>query len=257
MLSTIPKVDHPSLPESDVQGYVLDAIQRGWCRSAQHSTAAGQYALTTPNYNEIILAKVSSNRECWNIYYTGCDFSKWGHKIAESLYALNHFVREAALACGDTWGQETFSVRLNNNQYAGNVARLAGLIGSKPIEAVFDPYLCNKSLLTLTELASLGGFTFAPGLRLLGSAAKIGGSTPQLTKHFVDGWFGERKVNGGAVRIAPDKPHRRFLLLGSGHSLIVGCSLNSIDKDETAHLEPDSDDRAFFDSQWNAAQPLT
>jgi len=52
-----------------------------------------------------------------------------------------------------------------------------------------------------------------------------------------------------------NEAHRRFILL-RGKSLILGKSLNSIDKDEVATVEDDRDDRPFFDSEWQSARPL-
>ena len=48
-------------------------------------------------------------------------------------------------------------------------------------------------------------------------------------------------------------PHRRFMLLSGGQTLILGLSINSLDKDEAAHLEANTVDRAFFDSEWGAS----
>jgi hypothetical protein len=45
--------------------------------------------------------------------------------------------------------------------------------------------------------------------------------------------------------------HRRFLLLSGGRSLLIGCSLNPIAKNEAVALGGgDAEDRAFFDGLW-------
>ena len=76
-------------------------------------------------------------------------------------------------------------------------------------------------------------------------------------KTFVTEWFRQRGITVGEVRLVPtNSEHRRFMLLSGGQSLILGMSLNSIDKNETARLEPDTEDRPFFDSVWASATML-
>jgi len=46
------------------------------------------------------------------------------------------------------------------------------------------------------------------------------------------------------------KEHRRYLLLSTGDSLVIGCSLNSLDKNEAARIESLQEDQDFFKEQW-------
>lgn len=129
------------------------------------------------------------------------------------------------------------------------------MVGARKVEAVFDPYLTNGALATLPEILSFGSGEVAAGVRLLTSSKMNQGQVPRFTKAGVDAWLLELGVTGEA-RLTPDSEHRRFVLLSGGQSLILGHSLNAIDKNEALRLEADSDDRAFFDAMWSQATPL-
>ena len=129
-------------------------------------------------------------------------------------------------------------------------------MGSSQIEAVFDPYLENKSLVAIIEILSFGNGGVANGVRLLGSTNKTTGHIPKLTKAGVDAWLAQLRINGEA-RVMPSSEHRRFILLSGGQSLILGLSLNAIHKNEALRLEPDAQDRTVFNGVWKTASPLT
>jgi hypothetical protein len=46
------------------------------------------------------------------------------------------------------------------------------------------------------------------------------------------------------------------VLLAGGQSLILGPSLQELDKDEVVHDEADIEDRPLFDEEWDEAAPL-
>lgn len=54
----------------------------------------------------------------------------------------------------------------------------------------------------------------------------------------------------------PDIRPILFMPLSDGSSLIIGCSLNDVSKDEKAHIEFDREDQDFFDSMWRSAQRM-
>ncbi len=128
------------------------------------------------------------------------------------------------------------------------------------VQAVFDPYLDNKALGVLMDIVSLtASGLVSNGLRLLSGEKKARPPRPQLTKTFVDNWFNEHSITGGEVRLMPDSEHRRFILLEwrGGSRFILGMSLNSTNKNEAFDLEPDADDRAFFETVWASAAQLS
>lgn len=166
---------------------------------------------------------------------------------------VSSFARTAA---GGDWPVSPTIGRLQSTTPATNYATISQLIGSANVEAIFDPYLENRSLATLVDILSFGNGNVAEGVRLLGSSRITQGAIPRLTKAGVDAWLSQLGISGEA-RIMPSSEHRRFMLLGGGKSLLLGHSLNSIHKNEAIRIEPDSEDRKFFDSVWTTATKLT
>jgi hypothetical protein len=142
--------------------------------------------------------------------------------------------------------------RTVEQQPASNFSRISRLIGSAHVEAVYDPYLDDKgldNLLTLVRLAN----SVSPNLRLTTSEK----GARRLTTPFVKAFFKELGCTSGEIRkTSSQKPHRRFMLLSGGQSLIMGMSLNDLDKNEAVRLESDSYDRTFFESDWVTGQPV-
>jgi hypothetical protein len=46
------------------------------------------------------------------------------------------------------------------------------------------------------------------------------------------------------------------MLLSGGQTLIIGMSLNELNKNEAVHLETDEHDRPWFDAEWTSSQPI-
>ncbi len=135
------------------------------------------------------------------------------------------------------------------------MATISGLVGASEIQAVFDPYLENRSLISLKDILSFGG-SISNNVRLLSGEKMTQGRVPRLTKTVVQAWFAELGLTAGEVRAMPSNEHRRFMLLSGCQSLILGMSLNSINKNEAVRLEPDNEDRPFFESVWAGAVSL-
>jgi len=139
---------------------------------------------------------------------------------------------------------------------ATNCSTISRLIGSSQVEAVFDPYLTNSGLEELGVILSFGAGSVANGVRLLGSTATTTGRIPRFTKAGVDAWLLQLGIAGDARVVAAGSEHRRFMLLSTGHSLLLGHSLNALHKNEAVRLEADTEDRPFFDATWAGAAPL-
>ncbi|MBL8821664.1 MAG: hypothetical protein JNJ77_03680 [Planctomycetia bacterium] len=155
----------------------------------------------------------------------------------------------------DAYDPSNVTSRLSTLTPASNYQVLANMIGDSEITSVFDPYLENSSLCTLSTILSFGRGGIAKGIRLLGSADKANGPIPRLTKLGLDAWLKECK---GELRVLPtgSKEHRRFLLLSDGKSLIIGHSLNAFHKNEAVRVEDGSSDTTFFEEMWSRATPL-
>ena len=158
---------------------------------------------------------------------------------------------------GMVWPFRPTEARVSAGTPATNYATISGLIGSSQVAAVFDPYLTNGGLEQLRVILSFGSGSVASGVRLLGSTATTTGATPKFTKAGVDAWLLQSAIAGEARVVAAKSEHRRFMLLSSDHSLLLGHSLNAIHKNEAVRLEVDAEDKPFFDATWAGATPLT
>lgn len=158
---------------------------------------------------------------------------------------------------GSTWPTRPKTGRLSANTPATNFRTISQLIGTSNIETVFDPYLENSSLETLIHILSFGEANVSNGVRLLGSSKKSSGSIPRFTKVGVDAWLKQLKIKGEARIMSRTDEHRRFILLSGNKSLLLGLSLNAIDKNEAIRIESDIEDRKFFDKSWSQARALT
>lgn len=138
--------------------------------------------------------------------------------------------------------------RLTRVTPAANLEAIAALAQSAAVGEVFDPYLDDKGLANLKAISNLG-LQLAPTVRLLTSSSGV----KRLSKEYLAAWQTELNVTA-SVKTVNNPAHRRFMLLSTGKSLIIGCSLNGTEKDEAIHLESDSDDRPFFEAEWLAAK---
>ena len=157
---------------------------------------------------------------------------------------------------GMAWPYRPTEARVSTGTPATNYRTISTLIGSSQVEAVFDPYLTNCSLEELRLILSFGSGSVADGVRLLGSTATTTGAIPRFTKAGVDVWLLQLGIAGDTRVVAAKSEHRRFMLLSTGHSLLLGPSLNAIHKNEAIRLEVDAEDRPFFDATWAGAAPL-
>ena len=164
--------------------------------------------------------------------------------------AVGSLVRKVT---GMTWPYRPTEARVSAGTPATNYSTISRVIGSSQVKAVFDPYLTNGGLETLRVILSFGSGSVANGVRLLGSTATTSGGIPRFTKTGVDAWLLQLGIAGDACVVAAKSEHRRFMLLSTGHSLLLGPSLNAIHKNEAVRLEADAEDRPFFDKSWAGA----
>lgn len=94
--------------------------------------------------------------------------------------------------------------------------KLNVMIGTAIIEAVYDPYLYNKTLANFTDLASLG-VKFSNDLRLLTSNNNI-------TLNWLDKFNTELAIH--ATLKTTQKEHARLIFLSDGRCLSPDYSLN-------------------------------
>ncbi len=174
-----------------------------------------------------------------------------------SLLELRRAVDALANALiGTRWQHSPSSARVSEDTPATNLVTISGLIGSSAVEAIFDPYLENRSLANLINILSFGSGTVANGVRVLSTNKTTRGNVPRLTRPGFDAWTAQLGISG-EIRVMESSEHRRFLLLSGSQSLLLGHSLNAIDKNEAVRVEPDTQDRVFFDQVWATANVLS
>ncbi len=139
------------------------------------------------------------------------------------------------------------SIRLKTDEQFSNKVKLLTLIGNSKISKIFDPYFDSKSLVTLILLKKLGT-EFDSKLDCL--------TTKSLTvfdQTNIDEFNSEAKTNI-EVKKCNSKEHRRFLILNDNRVIMIGCSLNDINKNEVVIEETiqelKNNDLIFFNEEW-------
>lgn len=249
-----PSLPEPSLSLDEVVRYLLMLRTDGHdiYRDSKHDNI---FYIALDELNCIRISVRAQGGTCQvQLHY--CENTTHYLNVSSSAQLETTVASFASRITGGTWPCRPTTGRLSANTPATNFRTISQLIRSSKVEAVFDPYLENLSLGTLIDILSFGSGGVANGVRVLGSTSKTQGAVPKFTKAGVDAWLTQLGIHGEA-RIMDPGQHRRFMLLSGGQSLILGHSLNAIHKNEAIRLESDSEDRAFLDSVWANATPLT
>ena len=252
MTSNFPILPQANLSRDDVVGYLVEQRQRGYqvFQDAQHE-------------HILILILNDTHRIKFVIGSGTCQVQgeTFGQSFAVADVTTAIDLRNATdglagRVLGAAWAGSPNSARVAHGTPASNFALISGLIGSSAVQEIFDPYIDNRSLAALIDILSFGKGSVGNGVRVLSTAKTTGRQIPQLTKAGFDAWLAQLKI-AGELRVMPSSEHRRFILLSGGQSLLLGQSLNSLHKNEAVRLEPDVQDRAFFDKVWAQAKPIT
>jgi hypothetical protein len=172
-------------------------------------------------------------------------------KRANTFTDFKKLLKQAVQAMGYDLDAPPSSTRLYADKPASNKSSLVKMVSTAQLKAVFDPYFDDRALDTLRVFCNLGA-KFSPVVRcLLTSKGKN-----KLSNTFIADVSSELKVQFDIRVCQSSKEHRRFLLLTSAESLILGCSLNSLNKNEAAHIESSKEDIEFFEAEWNAATSI-
>lgn len=232
---------------NDVEAYLTEFANLGF----QVFSDSSGYVIEV---QETMLLMVKPNGDLWTVGYSRMNvLSTLGD--AATFEDLVHLIDKAGKSIGIDVTKPPSSARLIESRPAYNYHTISILLAGGTVEAIFDPYLQNASLAELTNILSFGSSTPANGIRLLGSPTKFGTQSTKLTRAGLDAWLREHSIAGDA-RITKAREHRRFMLVSGGRSLLLGHSLNAIHKNEALRVEPDNDDRSFFDSEWATATPI-
>jgi len=238
-----------TLTRNDVESYLSQLANNGYSVYKQIES----YVIELDPSRTI---NVDPNGDLWNVGYIVTNIRSTVGS-AMNVQELRELLDKSARQVGHDLSQPPSTGRLVDGAPINNYQTISNLLGGADVEAVFDPYLDNASLAMLVTILSFGSSSVANDVRLLGSSRTTGGAIPRFSKVAVDAFLAQLGIRGEARIMSSTTEHRRFLLLSGGRSLILGPSLNAIHKNEAAHIEPDTQDRPFFDTQWSSAQPLT
>jgi hypothetical protein len=250
-----PPLAEPSLSVDEVVRYLFSLKTAGH-DIYRDSKGEDIFYIALDDLNRIRIV-FDARREMCQVQLDHCETTSNFVDVSSLVQLESTVASFARHITGDTWPSRPTKGRLGAKTPATNFRTISQLIGTSKVEAIFDPYLENLSLAVLIDILSFGSGGVANGVRLLGSTRKTQGAIPKFTKTGVDAWLTQLGIHGEARVMSPDDQHRRFILLSGSQSLILGSSLNAIHKNEAIRLESDSEDRAFFDSVWSNATPLT
>jgi hypothetical protein len=230
-----------SLSREDIIALLTDIRSRGWPVYQKNADTF----LIEDNEMDTTTVSISADGTCHVNWHSARGLSASGSS-ATNLIQLEELLKRFRES-------EPTKTRLKRGEPASNLQRIVRLIGRSKVEAMYDPYFDDKGLDRLLSLVRVSGAA-ASNLRVL----TAGKSSVGLSKQLLADVLRELGCPQGAIRKVanPRTAHRRFLLLSGGKSLILGMSLNDIDKDEAAHLEADAEDRPFFDDEWGKATPI-
>ena len=139
--------------------------------------------------------------------------------------------------------KETY--RLIQTQPASNKSKFIDIINDRIVKDIFDPYFDTKSIKTLLSLSKLG-LKFNTQIRCLTTKR----NSNKIDKLYWIDFNNELSLTLEIKTCKSSKEHRRFLILNDNQIIIIGCSLNDINKNETLVEETSQEDIDFFNTEW-------
>jgi len=139
------------------------------------------------------------------------------------------------------------NIRLNQVDKATNKTKIIALSNGKTLESIFDPYFETKSIMTILSLWKLG-------LVLNKTVRVLKTTKTKIDQQFLGDFESETGIELKIKCCQSKKEHRRFMIFQNCEILILGMSLNDINKNEAAHLEISKEDCDFFEDQWKASK---
>lgn len=236
----------PKLSNDEVL-FELEKIQKiGW--DVYSLESPNQYLIDVSDGKKIY---ITFEGEEWGIKAETDGYHMFGRSCS-SIESLRRIINEAARSVGIDLRIEPLksTIRIKKNEPASNKVKLVQLIGGRSIKCIYDPYFDTHALKTLLLLNKLG-LKFHESLRCLTGSDKKKGIDPNFVEDFA------REISTRVkLKTMASKEHRRFLILNDNKVIIIGCSLNDLDKNEALLEEDSKDDIDFFESEWNAAENI-
>jgi hypothetical protein len=233
--------------ESEIESYLEEIALNGWQVYIDNQPVSPSYVIVVDEEKRVIIWYFSDFKEwtveAWN--QGECLFAKG----ATNFQPFRELISAAMRSLGQVLDSGPKSIRLREQSPLSNKVGLVNIAHGANIQCIFDPYFDDKAIASLGILVNLG-LKLIPEVQIL-ITSKVKNRVSQQVINDFELEYGS-KLN---IRVCDsDKEHRRFLLLSSSESLVVGCSLNSLDKNEAAHVENSQEDRDFFECQWKLSK---
>lgn len=236
-----------SFSEADVENYLEELAETGWRVFKDHNG----YVVVIDDERKIT-TRFSSYYKEWHVDASDLEEElPFPSNPAVNFQQFKKCFAKAAEYLGENLDGGPDSIRLQEATPVSNKCSLASLARNNAVECIFDPYFDDKSIATLKTLVNLD-MSLKNDVRVL-TTSKI---RNRLSTQMILDFKKEKGVNLDIRFCSSDKEHRRYLLLSTGDSLVIGCSLNSLDKNEAAHIENSQEDRDFFEAQWKTSLQL-
>jgi hypothetical protein len=210
-----------------------------------------QHYIIKPDDNMLINIYLVDNKWYIESYCGGgLKYIKFALTLEAFINVLNEAAAQIDINLSLTKRNDTF--RLKQTQPASNKSKFLDLIHSRAVTDIFDPYFDTKSINTLLSLGRLG-LKLNSQIRCLTTSKTI----KKIDKTFLQDFNNEFGVNLQIRVCSSDKEHRRFLILNDNKIIIIGCSLNDINKNEILLEETSQDDIDFFNLEWTSGTTCT
>lgn len=246
-MTAFPLYEGAAFGDADVQTFLTDLAAKGWKVFADRGPSSYVLAVDDEKVVKIIY---QPHKRTWRVtaeIHGGAIFLK----KANTFNAFKELVAAAAQSLGASLEAAPKSIRLYDDKPVSNRVALATLAHGTTVKAIFDPYFNDAAIANLKTLTNLG-LKLAPLTRILMTAKTRGCLSDSMLRGF--------EVEVGVrieVRLCEStKEHRRFFLLTSGDTIVIGCSLNSLEKNEAAHVEFSVEDQQFFDEEWKESKTM-
>lgn len=249
-MSKISEFHGASFSSAEMENYLEQLAERGWEVFRKRDN---HYLIVFDEDREIEILYGRDSKK-WHIYHSSIHkYPKVPPDLHEST-SFHHFTEQLKLAAeylGEQLDVGPRNIRLKQATPAANMVSLAAMAKGAPVRCIFDPYFEDKSIAVLNTLVNLG-LPMDGAVRVLATSRM----KSRLSKVMIDS-FNVEKCTSLDIRYCEcESEHRRFLILSTGEILIIGCSLNSLSKNEAAHIEDSQNDRDFFEQQWKKASPM-
>jgi hypothetical protein len=246
-MSKFPEYSGASFSEVDVENYLEELADEGW-RVFKHRN---EYIVVIDDERRISTWYAPRDKE-WHVDTTFIEGTLgFSPNPVVNFQQFKSCFAQAAKYLGEDLDDGPKSIRFKEATPVSNKVSIANITCNNEVNCIFDPYFVDKSISTLTTLVNLG-MSLKNDVRVLTTSKIKSRLSPQMISDFKK----EKDVNLDIRFCRSNKEHRRYLLLATGESLVIGCSLNSLDKNEAAHIENSQEDRNFFEEQWQVSLPI-